>query len=236
MTLYDLACSCRLYQGQFDRQHRKMRVNLGDNPKRDSPDKRKDLFEFLNKWGCRIPREDFSSLEEHVGEWIKDGGVNDLPVASKDILSLGPTEIDRIERLFDALLSHLGGDTRVAKTLHALRYRALPAWDARIKRECLNKHPFSGQPTAGEMYAEFVRHVRAEIEDLRRNAEELGYSLTEVPRLIDRVDDSYDISVVKLVDEYYWITITSEYKVPDWNQLKVWLRWESGGAAATTGQ
>jgi hypothetical protein len=119
--------------------------------------------------------------------------------------------------------------------LHALRYRALPAWDARIKEECLGRPELSGR-TAGEAYSEFLGHVKAQIEDLQRDVKQLGHSLIEVPRLVDRVEDSYDISLVKLVDEYHWITITNQHKVPDRTQLKEWLRWESGGAAATVGQ
>jgi hypothetical protein len=237
MKLYELAYACRLYQGQSDGEYRKMRVDLGDNPDLASPEQRQDLLEFLNKWGCRLRRNDFDGLKKRLEEWVKDPeGFVKLPKASEDILRLGPSELDQTGNAFDALLSHFGGDTRVAKTLHALRYRALPAWDARIKEECLRNHAFSRQPTAGEMYAQFVRHVRAEIEDLRRNAEELGYSLAEVPRLIGRVEDSYDISSVKLVDEYYWITITKEHKVPDRNDLKELLRWAGDSAAATGGE
>jgi hypothetical protein len=220
MKLYELAYACRLYQGQFDDAYRKMRVDLGDNPKLDSPEKRKDILDFLDKWGCRIPKENFPGLEERVEKWVKDGGIDQLPDASKDILSLSPTELEQIAKSFGTLLSHLGGDTRVAKTLHALRYRALPAWDARIKEECVIKRQLSGRTTAGKTYSEFLARVKREIEDLQRDAKQLGYSLIQVPQLVNRVERSYDISLVKLVDEYFWMTITSGHKVPDRNQLK----------------
>ena len=53
----------------------------------------------------------------------------------------------------------------------------------------------------------------------------MNYCLADVPKLINRLDDRYDVSLVKIVDEYYWTTITLGHKVPDLNQLEEWLRW-----------
>jgi hypothetical protein len=56
MKLYQLAYACRLYQGDFDNAYREMRRKLGDNPDLASRDQQNDLLDFLNKWGCRIPK------------------------------------------------------------------------------------------------------------------------------------------------------------------------------------
>ena len=61
-------------------------------------------------------------------------------------------------------------------------------------------------------------------------------SLADVPKPVKRLEESYDTSLVKLVDEYYWATVTGGHEVPDRDQLEEWLSRESGSAAATAVQ
>jgi hypothetical protein len=96
MNLYELAYACRLYQGEFDKDYREMRKDLGDNSDLDSPEQRDSLLQFLNKWGCRIRRENLCDLEKRLEKWVKTEGVRQLPGASKCILSLDDREIELI--------------------------------------------------------------------------------------------------------------------------------------------
>jgi len=227
MKLYELAYACRLYQGQDDGPYRKMRSkdDLGDDPDLASPEQQNSLLDFLNKWGCRIPKENFSDLRKHLQDWAEKW-IGELPSANKCFLPLGDSEREHIGKAFDALFAPHFGDTAAAKTLHALRYRTLPAWDAKIKKKCCTK---------GQTYSDFLHHVAEEISDLEKDVKRLNSSLTDIPRLVQRVEP-YGISLVKLVDEYYWITITKDHKVPDRDQLEEWLRWQNGSATATAGQ
>ena len=235
MKLYDLAYACRLYQGEDDATYRGMRKDLGDDPNMDSPER---LLQFLNKWGCRISKGNFETLEKHLTDWA-GRWIGDLPPASKDILSLESNAIKRIGESFDRLLTPHFGDTCAAKTLHALRYRALPAWDYYIKKDWLDNGGSYGR-TAGETYSNFLRHAAGEILELKQDVERLKYSLTDFPKLVPKLvkhhEESYDISLVKLADEYYWTTITNRHKVPGRDQLKEWLDWESGSATAIAAQ
>src|SRR5271157_6411245 len=221
MKLYELAYACRLYQGQFDDTYRGMRKDLGDDPNMDSP---KRLLQFLNKWGCRISKEHIGTLEKHLEEWARRW-IGDLPPSSKDILSLESNAIRRIGESFDQLLKPHFGDTCAAKTVHALRYRALPAWDSYIKNDWLDNGGLSGR-TAGETYSHFLRHVAEELRELKHGVERLGYSLTDFPKLVPKLvkhhEESHDISLVKLVDEYYWTRITNRHEVPGRDQLNEW--------------
>ena len=228
MKLYELAYACRLYQGEDDYVYRDMRKDLGDDPNMGSP---QCVLQFLNRWGCRIKKERFGILEKHLEGWA-DRWIRQLPHASKDILSLEPNVIELVGESFDQLLTPHFGDTCAAKTLHALRYRALPVWDAYIKQRWLDKGGLPGR-TAGGTYSNFLRRVAEEILELKRDVERLKCSLTDVPELVKHHKESYDISLVKLVDEYYWMTITKGYKTPGRDQLEQWLGWESGSAAAT---
>ena len=50
----------------------------------------------------------------------------------------------------------------------------------------------------------------------------LGLPLGGVPQL---VHPGSGVSLVKLVDEYYWTTITLGYVVPTREEIDKWLRW-----------
>ena len=71
MKLYQLAYACRLFRGDLDKAYREMRSELGDNPELASGDQQNHLMDFLNKWGCRIPKTQFDTLKNHLQDWSK---------------------------------------------------------------------------------------------------------------------------------------------------------------------
>ena len=76
----------------------------------------------------------------------------------------------------------------------------------------------------GKTYSDFVRHVAVEeLSELEKDVERLGYSLNEVPQLVHSA--AVDVSLVKLVDEYYFVTKTLGYNVPTREQADKWLSW-----------
>ena len=137
MKLYQLAYACRLYQGNFDNAYREMRCKLGDNPDLASRDQQNHLLHFLNKWGCRIPETQFDILKSHLKDWAEKW-VRKLPDAGSTILDLNDdVQRDNIANSFNDLLTCHFQDTCVAKTLHVLRHRTLPIWDAYIKENAV---------------------------------------------------------------------------------------------------
>ena len=117
-------------------------------------------------------------------------------------------------------------DTAAAKTLHALRPDTLPIWDAKI-REWFSRDPkikeWFRKRGAGQTYSDFVRYVaHEEIAELEVDVTRLGCSLGGVPQLVHR---GAGVSLVKLVDEYYWTTITLGYAVPTREGIDEWLTW-----------
>lgn len=223
MKLYNLAYACRLYRGQFDRAYEQMLADLGGNPDLASQAQRDSLMRFLNDWRCRIPEKNFPILKERLREWATHW-IPQLPAASRDIRSLSESERARIGNVYEALLSLGAGlnfqDTAAAKTLHALRPHALPIWDAAIKDWFISKPGLSTR-TSGQTYSDFVHHVREEISELEEDLARLGHSLSEVPQLVHGSGGS----LVKLVDEYYWVTVTDSHVIPTRAELEEWLRW-----------
>lgn len=228
MTLFELAYACRLF-GKDD-AYDTLRQKLGQNPVLDSASQQaKSLLTFLNKWGCRIPKADFPLLIQNLQQWASNWLLL-LPAADRDIRSLTGSEREQAAKSYDDALLNIGPrfkETAIAKTLHALRPHTLPMWDAKIKDWFIKKGWFltiraSTQSSTGQIYAAFIRYVaEEELSTLENDANRLGYSLTDIPQLVEKPN----YSLVKLVDEYYWITKTREYTFPTRTELQQWLRW-----------
>jgi hypothetical protein len=220
MKLYELAYACRLYQSQYDPAYREMRNALGEHPTLDSEAQRGALLRFLNEWGCRIPES--PTLKDRIREWAAVW-VPQLPGAARDIGSLNDAELTLIGNAYDQLLKLGAGlhfqDTAAAKTLHALRIRLLPMWDAAIMNRFRQRG--SSNRTGGQTYADFIRDVAEQISELEADAARLGYSLAEVADLVQGCNGP----LVKLVDEYNWVTITGKHAIPTSEDLERWLSW-----------
>ncbi len=216
MKLYELAYACSLY-GQDDAEYWAMRKTLGKNPDLASPEQQCKLLQFLNKWGCRIAENDFPKLKEKLQQWWAE---HQCKLPGKNIRDLCDSEREQIESAYQGLLKSGAGlrfqDTAAAKTLHVLRPDTLPIWDAKIKKWFTDE--------VGKTYSDFVRHVAVgELSELEEDVKRLGHSLNQVPQLVHC--GAVNASLVKLVDEYYWVTKTLGYKVPTREQADKWLSW-----------
>ncbi len=224
MKLYPLAYACRLYKEEekFDDAYNNMLRDLGGERNLSSIDQINALLKFLNRWRCRIPEENFPSLREHLQNWAQGSGFRDLPSTDRDICSLKPEERARIGSSYEELLQ-LGHklnfqDTAAAKTLHALRPATLPIWDRQVKDEFADGRD---RQTSGLLYAEFIGEVAREILELKEDVDQLeGLSLSKVPELLEHKG----YSLVKLIDEYKYVTITQKRKIPTREVLDTWFR------------
>jgi hypothetical protein len=225
MKLYELAYGCRLYRefAQFDLAYQEMRAALGHNPNLASQAEQDALMRFLNDLRCRIPERNFPTLKERLQQWARVW-MSQLPEMNRDIRSLSEGERTGVGGSYEELLRLGAGlhfqDTAAAKTLHALRTRVLPMWDNEIKDWFAASARFSDQPP-GHVYSNFLLHVGNQISDLEQDVQRLERQLIDVPQLVQRPG----ACLVKLVDEYYWITITSSHLVPTQDELERWLRW-----------
>ena len=215
MKLYELAYACRLY-GEDDAAYCKMRKTLGQTSALASPEQWKELLKFLNKWGCRIAEYDVDELTKELQKWWAE---DNCKLPDKNIRALDDSERDQIGKSYEELLQLGAGlhfqDTAAAKTLHVLRPDTLPMWDAKIKEWFTDE--------VGKTYSDFVRHVAEEISELEEDVRRLDHSLNHVPQLVHSRADS--ASLVKLADEYYWVTKTLGYTVPTREQAEKWLKW-----------
>jgi len=218
VKLYALAYACHLY-GQDDNRYVEMIETFRQKPDLASPGQWERHLQCLNNWRCRIAKEGFPELKERLQQWWAKNRHN-LPDVRQNISDLDDNGREQAGRAYEELLKLGAGlrfqDTAAAKTLHALRPDTLPIWDAKIKE-------WFRERGAGQTYSDFVRYVaHEEIAELEADVTRLGLSLGGVPQL---VHPGSGVSLVKLVDEYYWTTITLGYVVPTRGDLAKWLGW-----------
>jgi hypothetical protein len=166
---------------------------------------------WLNKWGCRqFARTQHGRALSQLVRWYESHRKL-LPDESASLMSLSDDALDSLAGAYDKLRLQLAaekrradsviavhfGPTGAAKILYALRPNCCPPGDAPIRKHF---HWDGGEAS----YCRFLKTVRAEILDLIKEANRAGIEARDIPRKVGRPDSS----LPKLVDEYYWITIT----------------------------
>ncbi len=230
MKLTELAFACFVYSNMsdYDSSYREFvkatrpRVDLGIKHHRLA------LLKWLNDWGCRqfaIEYHDVASSE--MEDWNK-ANIEHLFSIHKSLISLTTDDIKTVKKIYSDLVSRTAskrklknkmatvefGPTGAAKILFALRPNTFIPWDQPIRTK------FELDGTA-DSYCDYLLTVRDQLEELSKDCERNGFALHDLPNVLKR--DGY--SVAKLIDEYYWVTITNECEAPREKDLKLWLSW-----------
>lgn len=226
MRLYEMAFACRLYKtfSGFDSALRRLRSETGPALDLTKASHRKALVTWLNKWGCRQFAKAYHQM-----------ATNELSNWAERFADLLPSEDTEITELSDAALGcavdaycslkvrpaslRRGkvvtfGPSGAAKVLYAIQPNALPPWDDKIRK--VLRH--GGFPNS---YRQFITRVKREVQTLKDEAAQLGIEPHDIPGVVSRPEST----LVKLVDEYYWVTITRGCKPPSMEDLKSWLNW-----------
>lgn len=230
MRLFELAYATRFYAeftdyddslGEF-REATKPGVDL------DSTPHRKALLVWLNSWGCRQFAVEFHGLASRALQaWGREtsGG---LPPWQASLTELSDAQIHMAAEAYEGLMSRTAsyrrrggkeypvtfGPTGAAKILHAMRPQSLLPWDDPI-REAFE---LDGSEAS---YRQFVLRAQGEIRALVLDARSHGIAERDIPGAIGRPHSS----LPKLVDEYYWVTITRGCSIPTPQDLTRWAAW-----------
>jgi hypothetical protein len=229
MNLYELGFGCWVFGvlSGNDSRVTQLRQATGGQVDPHDPRHRKFLFEWLNKWGCR----QFSkvhhvsiagpSLDAWAERWLAT-----LPADDVTLEAIGPAQIGVIISAYDDLrrqqagmrtlpdgsISHvMYGPVGAAKTLFALRPNVCPPWD-RYTLYAL------GLDQSGASYGKYLQRV---LSDLQAVSTQAGVEIAELPALVERANSTPP----KLIDEYYWVTITRGFKPPPRETLDRWCAW-----------
>jgi len=233
MRLHELAYACSLYDAftDFDKSINKFRDTVSPAFDLSKPVHRKALLVWLNSWGIRhLSRRDHPMASKGLLEWGQrcldrlphdDLGLAELPDAALVEASEAYGDLER--RRASMRLTKSGpiavtfGPTAAAKVLHALRPKAFPPWDDPIREKL-------GYDRSPESYRKFLGSVQEHVRRLEEEAAHLGISATDLPKLMKRPGSS----IPKLVDEFYWVTITKECAPPTEDELERWASWARG--------
>lgn len=233
MRLHELAYACSLYDAftDFDKSINEFRDTVSPAFDLSKPVHRKALLVWLNSWGIRhLSRRDHPMASKGLLEWGRryldrrphdDLGLAELPDAALVEASEAYGDLER--RRASMRLTKSGpiavtfGPTAAAKILHAIRPKAFPPWDNPIRERL-------GYDRSPESYRKFLDSVQEHVRRLEEEASHLGISATDLPKLMKRPGSS----IPKLVDEFYWVTITKECAPPTEDEREGWVSWAGG--------
>jgi hypothetical protein len=189
---------------------------------------RRALFVWLNAWGCRqFSKRHHELAGRSLLSWARTH-LPHLPLPEVSLLNLKDIDLDRAARAYGNLTRRRAGlragrsrqhpvtygPTGAAKTLFALRPKALPMWDDGIR-----KH-FEADGSVAS-YRHFLEETRETLRFLVNDARRLHIRPNLIPERIGRPDSS----LVKLIDEYNWIVITQDVTPPGLSDLERWVTW-----------
>ena len=229
ITLFGLAYSSRLYTALTDTAWEDLQERI-KAPIPDLSDEQHGLavMDFLNKWRCRISTDAKSRIEAcaSLREWSRQWS-GKLPSPKTPLANLSSDEIAAVADAFDSLSERTAGfasrqgrtivksfgPTGTAKVLFVFRPDAFPPWDDPI-REALG---FDG---SGSEYCRFLLHVQKEIDLLVKDASRHDVSAEGISAAVGRTG----VPLAKLIDEYYWMTLTQGCSIPTKEDLMHWLQ------------
>jgi len=78
-----------------------------------------------------------------------------------------------------------------------------------------------GLDESANSYLSYMQRVRRELEELRDSCQKAGFELSGVPRLLGRPHST----LAKVVDEYFWVTISQTCPPPAEKVISRWAAW-----------
>ena len=201
----------------------------GGVPNLENSVHRTATLKWLRKWGCRqFAVRDNSRASTELRRWYAEHS-GKLFQQSKNIWELSDRDYEIIKNAYAELIHlrassrHQGnrrntkvrfGPTAAAKILFTIRPAGLAPWDRPIRKEL----SLNGTP---QSYVAYIKRVAEMLERLKPACTANGFTLSDLPTKLLRSSSS----VPKLIDEYYWVTITKKWKLPDSTVLDNWSRW-----------
>lgn len=183
---------------------------------------RRRLIDWLRRWGVRgLAHNNDNHLLPALLGWYNQNNQN-LPGVEIFIQDLQGNNLEQIGAAFDALCGiNRIGLTGAAKILFALRPNSLPAWDQAIYRRLTENNSIEGRNH--NLYLSFIEYVNALKAQLDQECRQAGFQLTELPARIYPIKENY--SILKLIDEYLWTTITKGIEFPQNEIIQQWTNW-----------
>lgn len=201
------------------------RFATGDSLNLATQEHRRVLLKWLNAWGCRhLSKNQHQVASESILDWYQNSCAA-LFSDETPIWQLEDQEIDIAADAYGSLKDRIGarnyrggnklevhiGPTAASKILFILRPEALMPWD-----EAMRKYfGYSGSPGTYFDYLIEIRDLALHIGNLCMKK---GFQIDELPRRLGRPSST----VLELVNEYIWVTVTRNVELPSSETLTQW--------------
>jgi hypothetical protein len=239
MKLGSLAFACYVYSRvtDYDNSYVELRQKTKLGLDLHRPAHRQALLGWLRAWGCRqfvVEHEQLASDE--IAAWYDQWAGAFFPMETS-LLDLSDAQLELVSAAYAGLAERTAGKkksrggklstvrvgpTGAAKILFGLRPNALVPWDGPIRAHF-------GVGGSAQDYTAYLCRVRDELQELRADCAHLGCAFDGLPVTLGRPHSS----LAKLVDEYFWVTVTRKYACPPADQLTEWVSWVKNVAAQT---
>lgn len=229
--LRDVAIACFMFNSltRYNRSLRALRketgpaIDLGHSKHRDS------LIKWLNEWGCRhLAKNQHATASQSILQWYESDDFKSLS-ALKPLWMVSDHELEGVCRAYDGLARLIGahgtregkdrpitiGPTAASKVLFALRPEALAPWDDKMRTRL-------GYSDGAEGYLEFLEMVRARARSLAAQCRDHGFDISELPQKLGREEHC---TVVALLNEHMWVTVSAGVTLPSQDDLTRWAGW-----------
>lgn len=231
MKLAEVAFACYVYShmSDYDNSYRQLLTKTTPQLDLSQEHHRMALLVWLNSWGCRqFAKDHHSTAASEIFRWYETIRTRLFPEETT-LLSLTEEDFTVVEQVYAELFERTAsrreqspgknsnvmiGPTGTAKILFALRPGAVIPWDEPIRIH------FKADGSPGS-YIGFLRMVQANLEDLAQECMRKGIDISELPSLLGRPASSLS----KLMDEYFWVTISRRCLVPTTVDLSRWAAW-----------
>jgi len=235
LTLCDLALSSTMYTSltPFNTSLRYLKSVTGNSLDLNDTGHRASLVEWLNAWGCRhLSKKQHETTSTAILEWYGQAGAR-LFQKTKPIWDLDDHDLSGAADAYGSLKDKTAarryrgaktwdihiGPTAASKILFAIRPEALMPWDEamRIGFSC---------DSSPESYLKFLQDIQRLALKIRDLCNVEGFDISELPQQIDQPDST----VLELINEYIWITVTRNCTLPPASTLARWADWGSSTA------
>ena len=227
VTLCKLALASTMYDSltRFNKSLGLLNRDTGGSIDLSNPTHRAFLLKWLNDWGCRhLPKDQHKVASSSILNWHQANGASFFP-KNTPLWDLGDHELEVAANAYGSLKNSTGawqdrggrrlevhiGETAASKILFAIRPKALMPWDDAMRTyfKC------DGSPASYSGYLKKIRKLTSHIKVLCRNK---GFQINDLPKELGRPDST----VLALVNEYIWITVTKKCELPSSHTLARW--------------
>lgn len=226
MKLYELAYASNVFKilRNYDNAYRNFLSKTAPSFYIYKEEHLEALFEWLNKWGCRLDNNYKGKFKRELKSWY-DKCKDSLPPPGVSLLDISDAELVRIAEAYEELRirdireappRRFIGATCASKILYALRNEVCPPWDTEMRRkwQC-NEN--------AESYKKFLVDNKGILNQLEGECQKYGFNIKELPQKIY----GNQSSLIRLLNEYNFVKVreTQKFKIPDIEVIEKWYQW-----------